>query len=91
MITLLVAAPIGFWALLRHNRKDLESVRGKIGTLYTGIDTKRKAAMFYSPVFFIRRLMYAAVAGMVGTFDGGLCLVLVVTINEAYTLYLLVV
>ena len=91
LTSLLVAVPVGVVLLLRCYRKQLPEMQEKMGNLYLGIDTKRKTAMAYSPLFFGRRFVYAAVAACAGTFDGGLTLVLVVAISQSFCLYLVAV
>jgi hypothetical protein len=43
--------------------------------------------MSYSVIYLSRRFLYAIVATIAGNFDGGLTLVLVVAISQAYIIY----
>lgn len=53
-----------------------------------GIDKARFGALLYSVVFLSRRMLYALASAFIGTFDGGLTLVMVSLISLAYHVYI---
>jgi hypothetical protein len=53
-----------------------------------GINKARFGALLYSIVFLSRRMLYALASAFIGTFDGGLTLVMVSLISLAYHVYI---
>ena len=55
----LIALPIFFYSVLMRNRENLETLRVKIGNLYSGIRIEKKSQLVYVVIFFVKRLAFA--------------------------------
>ena len=92
----LIAIPIFvfFFVKEKYDKHEIDEVscKTKYGTLWEGTDTRNFAAVQYSTVFLVRRLVFAVVSVNIGPWDGGLVIITVCYINLAQqVLYLLVV
>ena len=90
MLLVIAVAPVGYFILLHKKFNSLTStdLKIKIGTLYQGLNLKSYPAVCYNIVFFVRRIIFAVLTAFIGSFDGGLTVVLVVIKLTFFSLYL---
>jgi hypothetical protein len=79
----------GWW--LKMKQADLDAYEETVGTLFRGIKTEKLSSIMYYIVFMVRRLAFATITVFAGPFDGGLSIVLAVSLSISYHLYLLIV
>ena len=88
MVVSIVALPLFYAILLHRNRDNLTkpALRDKIGSLYLEMSVQTASQRLFTPLFLIRRLMYAVIT--VGFFNAPYCLIhsfmLMNTINTIY-------
>jgi hypothetical protein len=84
---LFATIPILLFRFLWTRFRWLDDQASRYGTLWSGLKSNHFDAVIYHVVFMVRRYLFALISVFAGSYDGGLALLLNVSLSIVYCLY----